>query len=165
MKQSIIFISFFLMILFVGLFSVNSAQAAMAVLSGKVADTAGNPVVKATIKFIDPTTHKTIQTVTTGNNGEYILQVPQGTYTVTISPQTASRLQTTTTNQIVSSNSTQNFTVVSILSPTPFVTAGTQAKNQTSNGGILSLLVLGGIVLVLGTALVYAFWKYKMPTV
>lgn len=129
----------------------NTAFADTVNLSGMIIGDSGQPLADTTIALIDTVSKKTITSTTTNPNGQYYLEIPQGSYDIIIAQISSGGLKKTFINQKISSNTVQNFTLAS---KPPLYN-----KNKTGFLGInlLSLAVLGGIIL----AICFIFWRNK----
>src|SRR5260221_470896 len=110
-------LSILFLTVFIGLFSAKSVFASTFTLSGNVSGS-GSPLPDTTITVTDSNTSANAGSTTTDSSGNYSLVVMDGTYNVTATPPTSSGFQSVTqSNQVISGDTTLNFTLVTITSP------------------------------------------------
>jgi protocatechuate 3,4-dioxygenase beta subunit len=103
-------VSFSFMFLLLGLFVVNPSYAATFRLSGTVKDIIGNPIGGVVVNVKDVTTNTDVGNNTTTSDGNYTLDINQGTYNIQITPPTGSNLSSLVTlNYMLSSDTVLNF--------------------------------------------------------
>jgi hypothetical protein len=113
MRLDIRIISFFFITLFLELFSVRTALASTHILSGTITQSSNIGVGSTTVNVSDANTNANVVTTISDNSGNYSLVVVDGTYNVQIIPPSGSNLApTTTTNQVITSDTVLNFVLV-----------------------------------------------------
>ena len=106
-------VSFFLLGVFFGAISPQTALAITITLSGRISDSSGIGIASATINVIDATTNFTVASSISNSSGNYAVGLNQGSYNVQVIPPEGSGLsQAVAINQILNSDKTLNFVLV-----------------------------------------------------